>query len=573
MPTDDSEQTGKGPGRRRSRRPPIFAIVLLGGFLLVALAFITFRQLRAGEQNRLRLLTGFAEQVETTVPDLVARYVNVIDRARTKEDVKRRLESVPNVRLAADPASPRDLHERDFEVIVAGSRIELVYVGKVPPDEKPSGGLYEYRGLLDVPAVVRPIVIPGIFDLIVLAERDPEKGTVLFQHGEPELKLAEAGAAWEVRRPGLMESLRNAWSDAATEEPSGGGTRVVETEIAGTDYRVFIQPVTIHLRDGEGNPLGEPQEWVACGIVSWERLLSSSFTTSPVLLFLMVSLLPLMLVSWPFLKMWLISRREPFTRFDVAALVFATLIGLALVTLVVLDMVFLVELRQEVDSQLDSLAVALDDSFETEIGDAARQLVELRDERVRPPAGPVSAPDEVPTLRQAFLWSDSSRPDREEWLPFRSVPAGRANWDAVYHHAPEGVDHLSAAPLRVLDRRGRPPGVEDPVPRRRPAPEQCPRPGLLSLPAAPLPARRPAPGSRRHLPPELLPARGSPLLRIDPLEDHRRGSRGPVDSRPEPRGDSGRTAATSTAKAWTRREPAPSPNRFRSSPWSPGWPP
>ena len=256
------EQTGKRkPRPPRSRRSLIVSSLLLAAILFLVIAFITFRQLRAAETNRMRLLAGFAGQVEATVLDLVQRYVNVVDQVPraflaggagaagvpVTPEIKESLEDVPNVSLVAGPL-PTEATERRFELDARGPRVYLRYdtaldevfpldvestsvlppktdepSGAAPDEEAPQEDAAEaarlspgmamrrFTGLLDLPEIVGPMVIPEAFDLVVLARRGaPPAGgdtppaaqpfTVLFQQGTGELKLADARAAWEVRR-------------------------------------------------------------------------------------------------------------------------------------------------------------------------------------------------------------------------------------------------------------------------------------------------------------------------------------------------------------------------------------
>ena len=436
-----------GPTSRHYRRPPVTAILLLGGFVFVVLAFITFRQIRAGETNRLRLLAGFASQVETTVPDLVERFINVVENTADGAGVDR----VPNLELVQGPVPAEEGERAGLQIVANGPRIYLRYVTPVkrdiatteetgaterpvaaaiesieselavppavPPDANPrprDEKLAVYVARLDLPSVVQPIVIPEVFDLIVLARQ--EDGVVLFQHGERELKLARVEAAWEVQRPGLIDALRDVWQDAPAPPPSGGGTRVTETEIADIDHRVFVQPVTLRFYDTEGNPLGKPIRWVACGVISWERLLSSSFTTSPLLLFILVALFPLMLVLWPFLKTWLTSRHQALTRFDISALVFAAMLGVSLASFLLLDFAFQSRLRTTVNGQLEELAGALEVDFHREIEDAAEQLQRYRDSEDL--AREFAAPPEAKAGSGSSIWEEITQ-------RLRSSPSGR----------------------------------------------------------------------------------------------------------------------------------------------------
>lgn len=421
-PKTNGDERSRGD-HRPGRRPPFFAIFLLSGFLLLVLSFVTFRQIRSGEANRLRLLAGFSGQVEATVPELVTRFIKIVEQEHESCTVAQGLATVPNLSLIAGPLPPRS-PAAGLEIRARGTQVFIHYQTEVPsglsatcdetetevtpaasaptadeaasarevalareaatvavPVPEPEGeegeALALYIGRLDLAAVIDPIVIPDVFDLIVLARGKDEHHEVLFQQGEPELKLDRVTAAWEVRRAGLLEGLTERLNPERPAPPSGAGTRVVEAEIAGKEYRIFLQPVTLHLRDPNGSSLVS-ERWIASGLISWERLLASSFTTSPVLLFLMVALFPVLLAVWPFLKLALISKNQRFTRFDVAALLFSCLLAVALGTFLILDSAFMSRVKRTVDRQLEELAETLSEGLREEIGDAARQLAIAR---------------------------------------------------------------------------------------------------------------------------------------------------------------------------------------------------
>lgn len=410
----------RGNGRRSRggrRRPPLFAILLLSTFLLLTLSFVTLRQLRAGESNRLRLLAGFAGQVEATVPELVARFVNTVGQTTDGCVKPEALEAIPDLKLIAGPIEPEEKAAPSMRLVPQGPKVIIDYhqlfeadivkrcrnkgkanpkrggrtegtnqsaaemgtalaaiEGATPTPSETELFLARYVARLDLAAILDPLVIPDVFDLVVIARKQGSE--VLFQRGNRELKVDRVTAAWEVRERAIWNALADKLAKDPSSVPSGEGTRIVEVTIADAQYRVFLQPVTLHLRDEQGNPLGT-ERWIACGLISWDRLLASSFTTSPVLLFLIVILFPLLLAAWPFLKLGLISRSQRFTRFDVAALLFSCVLMVALATYLVLDLAFMSRLQQTVDRQLKELANALGETFREEVDRVESQLIDL----------------------------------------------------------------------------------------------------------------------------------------------------------------------------------------------------
>lgn len=254
-----------------------------------------------------------------------------------------------------------------------------------------------YRAHIDLQELIEPMILPGVFDSLVLTNRT---GDVLFQEGEPELRMAglaavlQAGADDEAGGLGLdrvrdlarqslssrdqeaIEPLLQALDAEGGNPNLAAGTGMAKVQIADRDYYVFFQPVQPRVLPPRRHRTGPPAHWVAVGLISSENLLSSGLTTSPVMLFVLVSILPLALVAWPFLKLRLITRRQRFNRVDLASLLFATVIGVSLVTFLLLDLLFLARLRETVDDQLEHLSDAIRSQFVQEVGEAYGQLRE-----------------------------------------------------------------------------------------------------------------------------------------------------------------------------------------------------
>ena len=423
--------------RKRStsrQAPPISLIVLLVGFILVAFVFIGFRQVKGAQERRLRLLAGFGERVESTVGDLAERFVRIV-RAREEpsepsrnvpgeprklgqpsaEQIASYLEHVPNlapVQLPPDCDLGGDQGRRPYgsvELTAEGPHARLDYCP--PPQigaaveaavgretETAASELRGHTARLDLRGLVEPTIVPGAFDSVVLAD---SRGRTLFQQGEPELRMLELAPLLErpsdegereddfawidelLDRPGSTvdsETFRSLLAERhATPLDLGARTAMVEVEVAGSEYYVFLQPVAIRFDPPDRHRASPPERWVAVGVTSSQNLLSSGLTTSPFLLFVLVSIVPLAIITWPFLKLSLVTRRQPFQRLDLAALLFATVLGISLAALLLFDLLFLTHLHQNVDRQLALLADGIEKRFRSEVGDALDQLVALNE--------------------------------------------------------------------------------------------------------------------------------------------------------------------------------------------------
>lgn len=419
---------------RSGQTPPISVIFLLVGFIVIAFSFIGFRQLRGAQERRLRLLASFGERVESTVADLADRFGRIMavpeeGPQRDEEGVKRYLDHVPHVSfiksfttasVCRDDSASGEAAGGSVSLSTARSHPRLLYCpraqprpadgsragveaatgGEIPADGGGGGGSDSepaFRGYLariELQGLIEPMIIPGVFDSVLLADRT---GEVLFQQGEPELRMLDLGAlipsSEAGEKSGGLSSLRVLLESGSDSEavarllPEGEGERerlslgtrtaMVQVEIAGSDYYAFLQPVSPRFEPPPGHEGGRAPQWIACGIISAEHLLSAGLTTSPFLLFVLVSVLPLAAITWPFLKLGLITRRQRFSRLDLASLFLATVLGIALTALLVFDLLALARLHGNLDQQLESLAGALAGQFRSEVLTARRQLAAL----------------------------------------------------------------------------------------------------------------------------------------------------------------------------------------------------
>jgi Ca2+/Na+ antiporter len=412
-------------------------------FGLLLLAFVTHRQFREAESNRLQLLAGLSSRVESTLENLAGRFVQPVltlevkpnqqetdqqetDQQKTDQQetstVEGFLKAVPVFDPLAQPLpAPKDYKSTyPVRLETRGSSVFFTYVAKPGKTFEENGNvvrcmskveakdedettdkatdkatdkeektkdetktsLCNYSVEVHLPSVFEPIRPPEGFDALYLVTPD---GEILYSYGEPALRVANlkpllAGEdrfktrakKTEDQEPGQTDSSREGFEQMTVTMPTT--VDEVKTHIADLPYRAFFQPISIELPRLEGEILPPTQFWVACGVVAEDSLLSSSYASSPVLLFILVAIFPLALLSWPFAKLVLITKRQRFTRFDVGALAFAAVFGLSMLTLMVFGIEFIMRIQKNVESQLKELSDAVEYNFRMEVEDINCQL-------------------------------------------------------------------------------------------------------------------------------------------------------------------------------------------------------
>ena len=408
---------GGSSGLHLRERPPFLAIGFLIVFLLGVLYFVTTHQLRNAEMHRLRLMAGFADRVETTVSDLVGRF------GRIAREATRPPEATTDGRSdAADPEIERESRSRRVEIYL-NQIPDLAYIGPedlgngapdlLPATCEPANGsspdtllcltplgsdlyltyrsgrptvpLRTVRARLNLEGALGSSILGDSFDTVFVAT---EEGTVVVQHGEPELRLEDlelllesrAGEGESEDSGGLLGRLGGDEAAPGLDRPPRS-TRSRRVEIAGMEYQAFLQPVRLELPAVRGERSPKPPVWLVGGLVSRERLLSASFTSSPILLFVLMSIFPAGVLAWPFLKLWLMPRRQRLRRFDAAFLMLSSFVGCVVLSVLVLDLHWWFKLRRQVDEQLEGLAAHLETGFREEVADMVQQLEALGDRR------------------------------------------------------------------------------------------------------------------------------------------------------------------------------------------------
>lgn len=274
------------------------------------------------------------------------------------------------------------------------------------------GSKKHYVGSLELSGVLTPLVGSLPFDDILLVSQD---GTIVYQSNKvgpqfttlTQLLQAQSGdaetkpaySAAETKSADSAESTRPTDNPANAHSglPSGRDEQeaheraavsqnadptwraksmhLTDVVLAGTRYKLFLQPVLVGVFTEEGAQDAPAQEWVICGLRSakaleWEALsISSTFMVGLTALFLAI------LMSTPILKILLINRREHLRLREVGFLGFFLVLLTSIFTLSGLNVVGF-PLNDDTEKQLQQLGDRLSKNIYDELRDMRDQLQE-----------------------------------------------------------------------------------------------------------------------------------------------------------------------------------------------------
>lgn len=371
------------------------AIVLLLGFY--SYYALTAKQDRLVQRN-LRALAATSRQIAGSINGLEGLLVNTAQpggkgRAGTVEPrqieaagaLVRSLE-IHAVELSEEAAPlPHDDRTRPTVVFDADHlSLTLRYLvpGRTPP--------LEVTGRADLAALVPPLLDGESFDALMLVDGD---GRVL---------LGDTGQDLLVRRLRIdgTRAAPEAGGGTSPATPQTVGSRLATVRLGGRDYELFAQPVALSLAfeslSGERLP---PPAWWVVGLMRADRFRSESLAIDPTNLLLLVLVLLLAILAWPFLKLWSMGPRDRVQVKDALFALFALVMGSGILTVALVDLHSYLSLRHQQDRQLEALSRTLAARFEREVDDAVRQLAALSDEFLM--SGPPAKGD-PPKLRPSL---------------------------------------------------------------------------------------------------------------------------------------------------------------------------
>jgi hypothetical protein len=306
-------------------------------------------------------------------------------------------------------------------------------------------------------AVLRPIFVgkigQGAFDTLAVA--DPH-GTLVLAVGRREWEISsmtlralleDPGEMGEPARPSAVPPGDAPTSSSPQRPPGPTFDRIAmhDAVVAGVPYKMFVQPCCRHVAGPEGATSGA----VVVGLVATSALRDEAMAVSPTLVVIIILLIVLAGLAWPFLNVALQDHRKRITRWEAVQLGFSGTIGLAIATILSITSLQCARLESGVERQLDDLAAEIDHRLSEEIAAGAGTLAVLESWLASCPgaAGPIGA-----------VVKDKCTPRSGE-VPSRGTLAGLRDYHFAALIDPHGRQTRKARPATgaptVADVRGR----------------------------------------------------------------------------------------------------------------------
>jgi hypothetical protein len=266
-----------------------------------------------------------------------------------------------------------------------------------PPAAAPQRGTPVFgcatKSLADI---VRPVFdrkVAAAFDLLLIARAD---GTVLHSfrpsaasstllstdrdEGSLSVRDQRARSDQRLESPVVVTNLaalsqRKGWRqyDSFDVASLNKATRHTYVNIDGSDYVAFTQPYTF------SGDVGSQQkdQWIVCALVSAPRFRYDVAAVSTSVVLFAAGLIVLAICCWPFLRIRLIGERQPLIITDVVFMVFCSVAGTAVVTLMLLDMAAYRRIGEATDGQLETFGAKLNGDFAKDLLRASEVLARL----------------------------------------------------------------------------------------------------------------------------------------------------------------------------------------------------
>ncbi|MCP4655878.1 MAG: hypothetical protein GY856_10720 [bacterium] len=244
-----------------------------------------------------------------------------------------------------------------LHILVAGEPIS-----KLPDDGDGETGI-RICARIRLDRLLRPVFEQDVFDALVLARTN---GEVVYQNAGPELVVTRLD-----HLPGTARGSEAPTSFAAFSRT----TQVLDVTLSGSDYKLFLQPQPIpSLLTTGAVQAQETEGWVVAGLVGRHRFRTASLRISPTLMVALSAALLLLLFSYPFLKLWLLGPRQRLRILDALMIAICALLGLAVATVFLFDVVTYGAVKHRAGRQIQDLADEIEDRVEREVSCGYRQL-------------------------------------------------------------------------------------------------------------------------------------------------------------------------------------------------------
>lgn len=395
MSQDTNNGESESGGLMSRVRTPI--LFLLGLFLVLGAYYFLYAQKKTNYLvgRNLRLLASMGNMVAeaiTSYDDFVKNQAKPLEEVRglTRTECQMDENEITAVRKSmADPL---------FRLRGTGLELAHVFSGAEPSCYRPDTAKF-FSALF---------ASKGAFDGVLLAKTT---GEVVYQHQVPDLGITHLGVL--LAQMGAGDSKKSAAEEASSFSSAASYRNV---EIGGREYKLFIEPIRLPI--GSSFAGGARETWLLCGVVAADKFVYESLAISSSLLLLILAPLLLAALAWPLIRLRLIGERQRIRVFDVLLLGICSLLGVAILTLSLLDVYAYAELTSVSEEQLRGFAADMAGQISKEITVAGGDLADLQKEANRRGYSAdqgVSEAREVPPSWNRFALIDEKGQQKLRW--------------------------------------------------------------------------------------------------------------------------------------------------------------
>ncbi len=413
----------------RSTKVIILSLLALGALYAAHYGFFALHRQRYLMERNLRTLTTMSSQVEASLasarkvldehvgarPDslkLAAPFIPVFDYVALVKQGNSKT-GLPDSTLWRGPRVGSCTVPSGGDSLTTSWRPDLKSGGScLLRLATPSKSLRPVRVVLNangyLESILRHPIAGRVFDKTVLADTG---GRILAQSGASDLGLIRLNVIWKAA--GEKQKSSPNWADLRA------SPNIADADIAGSSYRVFLQPCCI---DNDGVP--RDAQLVLAGLVSKWGFVRESLRVPLSAFTFIVALLGLALLSWPFMRLWLLGERQRVQLSDGIRLATCALLVLMTSTIFLLDFYAYQKFRRDRDGDLAALAESILGHFREETDSARAQL-----QRLVLKVGIVPGDSMTPNLfANSSVKGLISYPVFESWLLVDTTGQQRRKW-------------------------------------------------------------------------------------------------------------------------------------------------
>ncbi len=312
---------------------------------------------------------------------------------RNKETQKDYLKYLaPNFELmerpVAAPEKPAKAESR-LEVQRRNGRWELVLTAQRHP-----GAKKDYSGSLGLDDMLKPLVASLPFDDILLVS---EKGIICYQSNRAGPQFTTLTALLQAQPDAGETKPASSGGEAHGESGAGSADRVTsaastsvnqnadqtwrskskhltDVTLAGTRYKLFLQPVLVDVFSDEPDANEPAREWVLCGLRSSKALQWEALSISSTSIIAFTALFLAVCMSGPLLKVLFMNQRERLRLRELGVLGIFLILLTSVFTLSGLEAVG-VPLNDDTEKQLKDLGDKMSANIHAELQDMRDQLM------------------------------------------------------------------------------------------------------------------------------------------------------------------------------------------------------